>query len=83
MSTIQKLTEEEISQIKYVMETRNSISSNIGEIEVKLYELNKLKENYFNQLYELKIKELEISNSLTQKYGSGEINIDEGIIKVD
>lgn len=83
MSKIHTLTSAEISQIKNIINTREFIASNLGDIEIKLYELNKAKETYLNQLLDLKIQESEISNELTKKYGSGEINIEDGIIKID
>ena len=52
--------------------------SGFGELEFQIQTLELQKEKLVEQLETYKIKEKELANQLSQKYGNGTINIEEG-----
>jgi predicted nucleic acid-binding Zn-ribbon protein len=77
----QKLTTEEINEIKSVQESQETLVNSFGELEFQIQLLELQKEKLVNQLEDYKTKEKELANKLSQKYGNGTINIEEGIFQ--
>jgi len=77
----QKLTTEEIEQIKAVQESQEQLVTSFGELEFQIQLLELQKEQLVNQLEGYKTKEKELANELSQKYGNGTINIEEGVFQ--
>jgi uncharacterized coiled-coil DUF342 family protein len=77
----QKLTTEEIEQIKAVQESQEQLVTSFGELEFQIQLLELQKEQLVNQLEGYKTKEKELANKLSQKYGNGTINIEEGVFQ--
>ena len=69
-----KISEEEISEIKKLLNTYHDIIVKIGDNELKINQLqiekNKLIENYHNNMDTEKI----LNEKLIEKYGAGNIN---------
>ena len=77
----QKLTTEEIEQIKSVQESQEQLVNNFGELEFQIQSLELQKEKLVEQLESYKTKEKELANQLSEKYGNGTINIEKGIFQ--
>jgi len=77
----QKLTPEEINEIKSTQETQEKLVTGFGELEFQIQTLELQKEKLVEQLETYKTKEKELANQLSQKYGNGTINIEEGIFQ--
>tara|TARA_Y100000385_G_scaffold217980_1_gene227189 strand:+ start:150 stop:395 length:246 start_codon:yes stop_codon:yes gene_type:complete len=77
----QKLTPEEINEIKSTQETQEELVTSFGELEFQIQTLELQKEKLVEQLETYKTKEKELANQLSQKYGNGTINIEKGIFQ--
>jgi len=77
----QKLTPEEVNEIKSIQETQEKLVTSFGELEFQIQTLELQKEKLVEQLETYKTKEKELANQLSQKYGNGTINIEEGIFQ--
>jgi hypothetical protein len=73
-----KLTQEELQQISSLKEEFNNLINAAGVIEFQLLELELEKENIKQQLINSKNKEVEIMNSLVEKYGNGSVSLETG-----
>ncbi len=76
--TEQKLTPEEINEIQLIQSTQETLVGGFGELEFQIQTLELQKEKLVEQLETYKIKEKELANQLSQKYGNGTINIEQG-----
>ena len=77
----QKLTTEEITEIKAIQDSQENLISGFGELEFQIQTLELQKEKLVEQLETYKVKEKELANKLSQKYGNGTINIEQGIFQ--
>ena len=77
----QKLTPEEVNEIKSIQETQEKLVTSFGELEFQIQTLELQKEKLVEQLETYRTKEKELANQLSQKYGNGTINIEEGIFQ--
>ena len=77
----QKLAPEEVNEIKSIQETQETLVTSFGELEFQIQTLELQKEKLVEQLETYKTKEKELANQLSQKYGNGTINIEEGIFQ--
>ena len=77
----QKLTPEEINEIKSTQETQEELVTSFGELEFQIQTLELQKEKLVEQLETYKTKEKELANQLSQKYGNGTINIEKGVFQ--
>lgn len=73
---VQKLSKEEVAELKEIQNKGNQISYSLGQIHVAKYGLEKKTENLKNQLDDLQKKENELANKLTEKYGEGNIDLE-------
>ena len=79
MENVTKLTESEILQIKELQEQQDSLITSFGQLEYQIQLLEIQKKKLIEDLEKIRKKEKEIAQELTQKYGNGTINIEEGI----
>ncbi len=77
----QKLTSEEINEIKSTQETQEELVTGFGELEFQIQTLELQKEKLVEQLEVYKTEEIKLANQLSQKYGNGTINIEKGIFQ--
>ena len=75
---IEKLTESEISSVKEIQKLRAELIDKYGLIEMSIQDLKLQKQEVTEELKEIKITELKLSQELQSKYGVGTINIDSG-----
>ena len=74
----EKLTETEISSVKEIQKLRAEIIEKYGLIEMSIQDLKLQKQEITEELKEIKVTELKLSQELQSKYGVGTINIDSG-----
>jgi transcription-repair coupling factor (superfamily II helicase) len=74
----EKLTEQEISSVKEIQKLRAELIDKYGLIEMSIQDLKLQKQEVTEELKEIKITELKLSQELQSKYGVGTINIDSG-----
>ena len=77
----QKLTPEEIKQVKTIQESQEQIVAGFGELEFQIQSLELQKEKLVEQLESYKTKEINLANELSKKYGNGTINIEKGVFQ--
>ena len=75
---IKVLEQEEIQQIKNIQQERSSIIEQFGIIEFNIQELEQQKQQLKISLINLKQREVELGQTLQEKYGDGTINIEKG-----
>ena len=75
---VEKLTEQEISSVKEIQKLRAEIIEKYGLIEMSIQDLKLQKQEITEELKEIKVTELKLSQELQSKYGVGTINIDSG-----
>lgn len=74
----EKLTETEILSVKEIQKLRAEIIEKYGLIEMSIQDLKLQKQEITEELKEIKVTELKLSQELQSKYGVGTINIDSG-----
>jgi hypothetical protein len=74
----EKLTEQEILSVKEIQKLRAEIIEKYGLIEMSIQDLKLQKQEITEELKEIKVTELKLSQELQSKYGVGTINIDSG-----
>ena len=75
---VEKLTEQEIQSVKEIQKLRAELIDKYGLIEMSIQDLKLQKQEVTEELKEIKITELKLSQELQSKYGVGTINIDSG-----
>lgn len=76
-----KLTEEELQQVREVKQEYNNLAASIGDIDLRIADLEEAKNNILSTRKEVFEKEKELAKKLQDKYGAGVINIETGEIK--
>jgi hypothetical protein len=78
------LKKEELNTIKEIQQTELNLVDQLGSIEYQLQTLQLQKDNLKQDIIALQIKSQEFGESLQQKYGDGNINIETGeFTKID
>ncbi len=72
------LTQEELQEVKNLQVENSNLISQFGELEVVIQNLSLRKEELIVKLKELKDKEVKIGQTLQDKYGDGNIDIETG-----
>lgn len=75
-----KLEDQELKELKALQEEQNKLVDSFGSVEYQIQSLELQKENFKKNLKETKQKEIELANTLTQKYGDGIISLENGTI---
>ena len=73
-----KLTTEEIQRITELQKKNNALATELGQIELIKLNLQLRREAAEKFLEELRSEEQELGKELTDKYGSGSINLETG-----
>jgi hypothetical protein len=77
------LTQEELTQLTSIQNQQNDLIINLGSIEYRMSLLEQNKEILKAQILELEKSNSELGRQLTEKYGSGNINLETGEIVVE
>ena len=73
-----KLTTEEIQRITELQQKNNALATELGQVELIKLNLQIRREAAEKFLEELRSEEQELGKELTDKYGSGSINLETG-----
>ena len=78
--TVEKkvLTKEEIAKLQNLKTKFVELTSSIGEVEINMMAFQNKKENLKKQLSELNKEEMIIAKELQNKYGQGNISLENG-----
>ena len=76
-----KIETTHLTEIQKIKESYESIAFNLGKIELKLLELNNLKESLYLEFEEIKKTESAKLAEIEAKYGSGKLNLTTGIFE--
>lgn len=74
----QKLTEQELQDLKEFQVKSNQITMSLGQVEVQKAILEGQKSELLNQLADLQETQTKLGKELQEKYGIGNINIETG-----
>lgn len=77
------LTQDELAQLKSLRDQQSDLVINLGSIEYRMLLLEQNKEILKAQILELEKSNSELGRQLTEKYGSGNINLETGEIVVE
>ena len=77
------LTQEELTQLTSIQNQQNDLIINLGSIEYRMSLLEQNKEILKAQILELEKSNSELGRQLTEKYGSGNINLETGEIIIE
>ncbi len=78
------LKKEEIDIIKNIQQTELDLVDQLGRVEYQIQTLNLQKDNLKQEVINLQTKSQEFGETLRQKYGDGNINIETGeFTKID
>ena len=80
MSEVKQLTAEELEAVKSIKQEYSNLALSLGEIELSISNLNKDKQYYLEVHKQLSEREAELAKTLNEKYGTGTINIETGVI---
>lgn len=75
-----QLTTEELEQIKSMQKEYNSIAFELGNTEIQLNDLENYKKSLLHSINEITKKEKSLVTILQEKYGTGNIDMETGII---
>ena len=76
------LTQEELLQLKSLRTQQDTLIMNLGSVEYRMSLLEQSKNELKNQVLKLETLNNELGAQLTEKYGSGELNLETGEITV-
>jgi hypothetical protein len=79
MENVIKLKDSEILQIKNLQDQQDSLINSFGQLEYQIQLLELQKKGLLELLESIRTKEKDLAQELTQKYGNGTINIEEGV----
>tara|TARA_R100001509_G_C4869635_1_gene216224 strand:- start:1160 stop:1414 length:255 start_codon:yes stop_codon:yes gene_type:complete len=78
MSTVVKLEEKELQNLKKLQNEGNEIQFALGQIEVSKNNLEKNKVSILEKLDKLQQKQTDLAKNLQEKYGEGNIDLEKG-----
>ena len=78
MANAIKFTEEELKSLQELQGTYNQITMAMGQLSLTRLGLDNQEEQLKTTLVDTRTKENELAKSLTEKYGKGTLNIDNG-----
>jgi len=76
------LAQEELLQLKSLRTQQDTLLMNLGSVEYRMSLLEQSKNELKNQVLKLETLNNELGAQLTEKYGSGELNLETGEITV-
>jgi len=79
MENVIKLEDSEILQLKDLQDQQDFLINSFGQLEYQIQLLELQKKGLLELLENIRTKEKDLAQELTQKYGNGTINIEEGI----
>ena len=77
------LTQEELQSLRNLRDQQNDISTGLGSLEYKIILLESNKATLKSQIAELEKISANLGTQLTEKYGSGNLNLETGEITIE
>ena len=77
------LTQEELTQLRDLQNQQNTILMNLGSIEYRMSVLEQTKIELKSQVLEIEKMNSKLGAELTEKYGSGNLNLETGEITIE
>jgi hypothetical protein len=77
------LTQEELTQLRDLQSQQNDLLVSLGSIEYRITLLEQNKEILKSKVTELEKLNNELGSKLTEKYGSGNLNLETGEITIE
>ena len=74
----QIVTPEELQSLRNLQQKRDKLTIDFGYIEFQLQELELQKETLIDLLTQLKQEEIQIGQEITNKYGKGSVDLNNG-----
>ena len=74
-----KFTEDELSKIKKIRNSYESLTKTLGGLEVELIALEVKRDGIKDEVLNLQAEELKLAETLMKKYGDGILNPETGI----
>jgi len=78
MSEQIKLSQEELDSIKQLQQQQQTLIGQFGQLEYQMQLLELQKDQLVETIGKLQQEEQKIGNELTQKYGSGTVDLESG-----
>ena len=78
MTDATKFSEEELKSLQDLQLNYNQITMALGQLNVSKYAMEEREDSLKKALLDTKTKENELASSLTEKYGKGTLNIENG-----
>lgn len=78
MENVIKLSQEELNQLNQIKNGQENLLAGFGELEYKIQSLEIQKDQLVEALAKLKETEVEVGKVLSEKYGEGSINLEDG-----
>jgi len=72
------LTQEELGSLKQIRESFDNLTSVMGSLETQLALINLEKDEVIEQIKSLKQQEIQLGTELKEKYGDGNISLENG-----
>ena len=73
-----KFTKEELKELKELQVQKDNVTIQLGQLGLAKINLDQQEEALKNQVGQLRIKESEIANKLSTKYGKGTLDVESG-----
>ena len=77
------LTQEELTQLRNLQSQQNNLLIDLGSVEYRITLLEQNKETLKAQVLEIEKLNNELGSKLTEKYGSGNLNLETGEITIE
>ena len=74
----QIVTPEELQSLRNLQQKRDKLTIDFGYVEYQLQELELQKETLIDLLTQLKQEEIQIGQEITNKYGKGSVDLNNG-----
>ena len=78
-----KFTEEELKQLQDIKQSYDSVTVQIGQLELEQVLLTTSKDKVLKEFEILRTSESTLANTLTTKYGKGKLNLETVIITTE
>jgi len=74
----QIVTPEELQSLRNLQQKRDKLTIDFGYVELQIQELELQKETLIDLLTQLKQEEIQIGQEITNKYGKGSVDLNNG-----
>lgn len=83
MNKVIKLQPEQIKKLMDIREKYYTLMAKLGDIDIQIYNLNKIKDELFNEYTDVQQEEKKIIDEIGKQYGYGKINLNTGELNIE